>query len=126
MARSGNDHGRRKRTSGMREQGLDGHVYITASAIATIDGYADVDAALLRTWIDEGLLAIVTRGQLAQAFGAAQPPDPDLPARWSGPSGPENIYRWDQVVRVETDTRLKRRRRGGNPRAGGRRVTGRR
>lgn len=88
-------------------EGNDGHHYVTATGVRDQDGYADITPALLRQWVADGKLARVTRGELAAAFGVPMPAgdDPDDPARVRGCSGPENVYRWADVVRVETATR---------------------
>lgn len=99
----------------------DGVRYITASAIRYQDGYADVRPKLLRAWHAAGALRPVTRAEWAAAMGrelpAALTASPDTPALYPGPSGPEYVYRWDDVVTVETRRRLARRRNGGRPRA---------
>lgn len=98
--------------------GHDGHTYVTAPEVR--DTYPDVTPALLHTWVAAGDLAVVTRGELAAALGVAHlPPDVDVnaPARARGKSTPEYLYRWADVVRVETSKRLTRRRRGGRPRS---------
>lgn len=95
---------------------LDGHTYHQAGDIQRQRGYHDVTPALLRTWVYEGHLRPVTCAELATAYGLAAPPADraDQPARVTGPSGPENVYRWDHVVRAETRTR----RRGTGPTRG--------
>lgn len=102
----------------MKLEAPDGHTYITASHVRLEDGYADLTAALLRTWADTGALPVVTRAELATALGRTVPPGVDgaAPARAPGPSGDENVYRWDHIVRTETAGRLHRRKRGGRPR----------
>jgi hypothetical protein len=100
---------------------IDGHNgirYIAASDIRLQDGYEDVTPALLRTWVADGRLELVTVGELATALGRAVPAgiDPTAPAQARGASGPENVYRWPDVVRVETATRQHRREHGGRPR----------
>lgn len=83
----------------------DGNRYLTAGAVRRQHGYADITPALLRTWCHAGHLRPVSRAELAAAFNVPAGPDPHLPARVSGPSGPENVYRWADVVRAETRTR---------------------
>lgn len=87
---------------------LDGHTYLMASDVQRQQGYADVTPALLRTWCHDEKLTPVTCAQLATAYGLPDPPTDraDQPARVSGPSGPENVYRWADVVRTETRARL--------------------
>lgn len=98
----------------------DGVEYIHASAIHEQDGYADVDPPALRTWVKAGALMPVTRAEWAAAMGETLPTDltirADLPALYPGPKGPENVYRWADIVRVETKRRLARRKNGGRPR----------
>lgn len=98
----------------------DGVEYIHASAIREQDGYADVTTALMRGWVEAGALAPVTRAEWAAAMGETLPPEltigADRPALYPGPQGPENVYRWADVVRVETQRRLDRRKNGGRPR----------
>lgn len=86
---------------------LDGHTYVKASDIQRQRGYADVTPALLRTWCHAEKLRPVTCAELATAYGLPAPPPAraDQPARVDGTSGPENVYRWDTVVRAETTTR---------------------
>lgn len=86
---------------------LDGHTYHQASDVQRQRGYADVTPALLRTWCHDGKLRPVTCAELAAAYGLPDPPADraHLPARVDGASGPENVYRWSDVVRVETRTR---------------------
>lgn len=87
-------------------QGHDGNLYLTASQIRDRDGYHDITPALLRTWVAAGHLAVVTVADLAAALGVTPPPNTgDMPARAPGPSGPENVYRWADIVRCETARR---------------------
>ncbi|MEU8023697.1 hypothetical protein AB0B88_15930 [Micromonospora haikouensis] len=86
---------------------IDGHTYLTASEVQHRPNYADVTPDLLRTWVHAGKLHRVTCAELATAYGLPTPPDDraNQPAHWPGPSGPENIYRWADIPRVETSTR---------------------
>jgi hypothetical protein len=101
----------------------DGVEYIHASAIHDEPGYEDVDPPMLRGWVAAGAIVPVTRAEWAVAMGRALPGGltvrPDAPAQYPGPKGPENVYRWADVVRVETDRRQARRRNGGRPRRQG-------
>lgn len=98
----------------------DGVRYLTASEIRHEPGYGDITPGLLRTWVASEKIRPVTVGELAAALGYHVPADidPDQPARARGTSGPENVYRWHDVVRVETATRRARvgRHRGRQPR----------
>lgn len=102
----------------MAANGSSGHTYVTGTEVR--GEWPDVTPALLRTWVESGRLALVTVGELADDLGYVLPPgtDRDAPARAAGPSGPENVYRWADVSRVETAGRLWRRRHGGRPRRG--------
>lgn len=93
----------------------DGETYLAASMIRHEDGYEDVPPALLRTWVHDGHLTVVTVAELAAAFGHRPPPNVDgtAPAQAKGPSGPENVYRWADIVRCET---ARRQARAGRPR----------
>lgn len=71
---------------------VDGDLYVTVAEIRA--RYPDVSAGLISTWVRAGKLAPVGR---------------------DGRYG--NIYRWVDVARVETQTRLTRRQRGGRPRS---------
>jgi hypothetical protein len=99
-------------------EGRDGAQYLPASAVQHVDGYADVTPRLLADWRRASTITAVTVAELAAALGRDVPAgvDGDQAARWPGPSGPEYVYRWSDVVRAETGTRLTRRRRGGRPR----------
>lgn len=96
----------------------DGHTYLTAGAVRDQPGYADLAPALLSAWVTARKLAPATVADLAAALGRPVPPgvDPTAPAMAPGRSGPEYVYRWADIVRVETATRMTRRRRGGRPR----------
>ncbi len=86
---------------------INGVEYVTASDIRA--RFPEVTPARLRDWRRRGLLAVVTKGELAAAKGWPVPPSPDTPARllhrssgrwesvcrWSGPGG---------VAVVEADT----------------------
>lgn len=98
---------------------FDGHNGVTyATATEIRDEYPDVTPALLRTWVHEGNLAIVTVAELADALGVTVPDgiNPDQPARARGRSGFENVYRWHEAQRVEIRTRKRRQAHGGRPR----------
>ncbi len=98
----------------------DGVEYIHASAIREEDGYGDVTPAMLRGWVADGDLDPVTRTEWAAAMGRAMPAALERaggePARYPGPCGPESVFRWADIVRVEAARRQTRRRRGGRPR----------
>lgn len=78
---------------------LNGIEYLTATDIH--QRWPDVTAQRLRDWRRRGLLAPVTRGELAAALGIDPPPQPDAQAmmwhptsrryeavcRWNGPGG---------------------------------------
>ncbi len=99
----------------MKFDGRDGETYLAASMIRHEDGYADVTPALLRTWVHDGHLTVVTVADLAHALGRRPAPNinPAAPAQVRGPSGPENVYRWSDIVRCET---ARRRAHAGRPR----------
>jgi hypothetical protein len=102
----------------VRYTAVDGHTYITASQIRDETGYEDVTTALLRTWVDHSRLSVVTVAELAAALEQQLPAGVDgtAPARVPGRTGRENVYRWADIVRVETQTRQTRRARGGRAR----------
>ncbi len=99
----------------MKFDARDGETYLAASMIRHEDGYEDVTPALLRTWVHDEHLAVVTVAELAAALGRTPPANVDgtEPAQVRGPSGPENVYRWADIVRCET---ARRRAPGGRPR----------
>jgi hypothetical protein len=100
-------------------EGRDGAQYLPASSVQHVDGYADVTPRLLTDWRRAGTITAVTVAELAEALDRTVPAGVDgaQAARWPGPSGPEYVYRWSDVVRAETATRMTRRRRGGRPRS---------
>jgi hypothetical protein len=100
----------------MAANGDNGHVYVTATEVR--DEWPDVTPDLLRTWVEQGRLDVVSLGELADALGYVLPADVDraAPAQAAGRRGAENVYRWADVSRVETATRLHRRKHGGRPR----------
>jgi hypothetical protein len=99
--------------------GPNGARYYTASAVQHVDGYSDVTPHLLGSWRRTGAIAYVTVAQLAAALGRDVPTDvtPTAPAKYPGPSGPEYLYEWTDVVQAEAATARTRRTRGGRPRA---------
>lgn len=102
-------------------EGHDGARYLPASSVQHVDGYEDVTPDLLADWRraqPAPHITPVTVAELARALDRDVPPAVKgaAPAMWPGPSGPEYVYRWSDVVRAETATRLTRRRRGGRPR----------
>lgn len=99
-------------------EGRNGTTYATASEFR--DEWPDVTPALLRGWVDNGLLEIVTYGELSDAFGIPVPDGVQATdeARARGRHGPENVYRYRDVSTLERDTRLHRRKHGGRPRNG--------
>lgn len=101
-------------------EGRDGARYLPASSVQHVDGYQDVTPSLLAAWrrAQPPHITPVTVAELADALGRELPAGVNgaAAAMWPGPSGPEYVYRWNDVVRAETTTRLTRRRRGGRPR----------
>lgn len=88
---------------------LHGIEYLTATDVR--DRYPDVTAQRLRDWRRRGLLAPVTRGELAAAMGLPVPPHADTPARAWHPRSRryEAVCRWQgtggvTVVEAATGT----------------------
>jgi hypothetical protein len=96
--------------------GRNGITYATATEFR--DEWPDVTPGLLRTWASTGRITVVTYGELAEALDYPLPDDTDPAdeARASGRHGAENVYRYREVSKAETATRLHRRKHGGRPR----------